>query len=433
MGNPDDGPSTNDNNNNNNINNININNNNNNNNNNADPKEFRKALQHAVCKIVLQQDRLRHTRTSPAAIHALTELTFQYAIQAMIPDLYAFSSHANRKSTISPEDVAMILRKLPQQQYQQFRLEFCTNKCSHNNNSGRNGQKSGSISKTSVLAASSNNSNLVSGRKCNRGDALGLALSLSPSSSSTSSDEETTDKFDIRERPRTWSSRQSKGASATTASSRLSQKRKTPQPIFKLDDDDNLDNSDDESDVNVHLQPTTVIESKSGGGEAETATTHTSFTRVHALKKRNTNKDPKTNHTRINLHSYPSLEGFSSSSSSESDDVIDDSLLSDNYSKIQIKIKNNSSSNDSGNQNRNTTRATDIQHTQGLPAKSQVQEALDNQTSDSGMDPVDDHDVDDEVENELFYGTKQAKSLGDFRQKRRRLVIQENDEDDMSD
>jgi hypothetical protein len=113
----------------------------------------------------------------------------------------------------------------------------------------------------------------------------------------------------------------------------------------------------------------------------------------------------------------------SSSSSSALDDI--DIEFPNNYSS---KVNNNDENNEPWNRNHNPTGATDIQLTRGLPAKSQVQEALDNQTSDSGMDPVDD-DPDDE-ENEIFFGTTNAKSQVEIRQKYRRLVIQEDDNDD---
>ena len=75
-------------------------------------EDLRKALQLAVCKIIFEEDREQGTRATQSAIAAMTELTFQYATKSLIPDLYTFSTHANRKSTICPDDVAVALRKL---------------------------------------------------------------------------------------------------------------------------------------------------------------------------------------------------------------------------------------------------------------------------------------------------------------------------------
>lgn len=101
----------------------------------------RAALQAAVFHIVLAQDRANGTRTTSGAVRALTELLFQYTQRCLAPDLYAFSSHAGRKSTISPEDVALVLRKLPEQ------LELFTNKCLNHqkNNSKSRGRSSSPI------------------------------------------------------------------------------------------------------------------------------------------------------------------------------------------------------------------------------------------------------------------------------------------------
>jgi len=155
-----------------------------------DSEDLRKALQHAVNKIIFAEDRIHNTRTSVSALDALTELTFQYATKSLIPDLYAFSTHANRKSTIVPDDVAMVLRKLPLDQLEEFKSSFCssssssggggkvtaTNKNSLKSNSNSNGKihsKTKPITKTKSITA-------AVGRRRKRND----ELSLSPSSSS---------------------------------------------------------------------------------------------------------------------------------------------------------------------------------------------------------------------------------------------------------
>ena len=92
-----------------------------------DVDDLRKALQLAVSKIIIEVDREHHTRTSHSAMSALSELVFQYATKSLIPDLYAFSSHANRKYVITPDDVALVLRKLPSEQLDPFRRNYCSN------------------------------------------------------------------------------------------------------------------------------------------------------------------------------------------------------------------------------------------------------------------------------------------------------------------
>jgi hypothetical protein len=86
-------------------------------------KQVRAALQMAILQIMIPQDRIHRTRTTPGAIRALTELVFQYTVNSLGPDLYFFSNHANRKSTIAPEDVALILRKIPHLQ-EKLQAEF---------------------------------------------------------------------------------------------------------------------------------------------------------------------------------------------------------------------------------------------------------------------------------------------------------------------
>jgi histone H3/H4 len=81
-------------------------------------EELCSALQKAIVPIVLAEDRRGKTkqRTASGTMCVLTELVFQYVTKSLSNDLVAFSNHANRKSTIAPEDVALILRKLPIQQ-----------------------------------------------------------------------------------------------------------------------------------------------------------------------------------------------------------------------------------------------------------------------------------------------------------------------------
>jgi histone H3/H4 len=85
----------------------------NSNKNDAMERDIRSALQMAILQIVIPQDRIHRTQTTMGAVRALTELVYQYTTKSLGPDLHQFSNHANRKSTIAPEDVALVLRKLP--------------------------------------------------------------------------------------------------------------------------------------------------------------------------------------------------------------------------------------------------------------------------------------------------------------------------------
>lgn len=81
-------------------------------------RDVRASLQMAILQIVITQDRIHRTRTDTGAVRALTELVYQYATNRLAPDLYQFSNHANRKSTITVDDVALVLRKVPHLQEQ---------------------------------------------------------------------------------------------------------------------------------------------------------------------------------------------------------------------------------------------------------------------------------------------------------------------------
>lgn len=141
-----------------------------------DGKELRKALQLAVCKIIFDEDRKLGTRTTQSAIAALAELTYQYATKSLIPDLYTFSTHANRKSTISPDDVAVVLRKIQPDQLEAFKRQFCRGgtKASKNTVANENDESGGKVG--------------TGGRRRKRGETE--VLSWSSSSSSSSDDNE---------------------------------------------------------------------------------------------------------------------------------------------------------------------------------------------------------------------------------------------------
>jgi histone H3/H4 len=134
-------------------------------------EDLRRALQLAVCKIIFEEDREQGTRTTQGAISALTELTFQYATKSLVPDLYTFSTHANRKSTITPDDVAVALRKLQPDQLEAFKKNFCRG------NSKTTSSKNNSTTENNKRKAA------PTGRQRKRSEAEILSLSSSSSSS----------------------------------------------------------------------------------------------------------------------------------------------------------------------------------------------------------------------------------------------------------
>jgi histone H3/H4 len=160
-------------------------------------EDLRKALQHSVLKIILQEDRLHQTRTSMDAISALTELTFQFAAKALVPDLYAFSTHANRKSTISAEDVALVLRKLPPRQMDAFKSVFCrssgataNNTDSNTFNRNRTADESSNIAPTRRQPKSSMTGPIREPSLATNRNRKEIVLSSSSSSSSSAAEEE---------------------------------------------------------------------------------------------------------------------------------------------------------------------------------------------------------------------------------------------------
>ncbi|KAG7346531.1 CENP-S protein [Nitzschia inconspicua] len=361
----------------------------------AQLKDLRIALQHAVCKIVLQQDRVLKTRTSPAAINALTELTFQYITKAMVPDLYAFSTHGNRKSSISPEDVALMLRKLPSNIMEQFRADFCNSNTSTTNNSNKarrnsnqnNGEKRKQSRQHSPPMEDTRPVVTTKPRK------RGLSLTMSPSSedsdllaehrSSKLSKQRTKSGKHPTDIKTTLSKNQSSERPAALSKRSTSKNHKhsivSLKSMFQLGDDDDDDDGgdDDHSSIAVDVPPkqskAATAETTSTFGPAGTRTKNTSnlFARV-------SNVNPSK--IQQKLLDRRAEDRFSSASSDD-----------DDFFALKNCSKRNSRSNGILSSEMSTT-------------KSQVQEALDNQPSDSGMDEVDEDDHDDEDENEFYYG-----------------------------
>jgi histone H3/H4 len=78
-----------------------------------DIRDCYNAVQHAVIQICQQQDNLSSSRTSPRALAALSELTFQYATDVLASDLDSFAQHAGRRTTINEQDVKLVVRRNP--------------------------------------------------------------------------------------------------------------------------------------------------------------------------------------------------------------------------------------------------------------------------------------------------------------------------------
>ncbi|KAG7364851.1 CENP-S protein [Nitzschia inconspicua] len=369
----------------------------------AELKDLRTALQHAVCKIVLQQDRVLKTRTSPAAINALTELTFQYITRAMVPDLYAFSTHGNRKSSISPDDVALLLRKLPSNIMEQFRADFCNSNTSITNNSKKarrysnqnNGEKRKQSRQQSPPMEDTTSRPVVTTKPRKRG----LSLTMSPSSedsdllpkhrSSKLSKQRTKSGKHPTDIKTTLSKNQSSERPAALSKRSASKNHKhsivSLKSMFQLGDDDDDDDGgddDDHSSIGVDVPPkqskAATAENASTFGPAGTRTKNTSnlFARV-------SNANPSK--IQQKLLDRRAEDRFSSASSDD-----------DHF----FALKNCRS----GTGSKRNSRSNGILSSEMSTTKSQVQEALDNQPSDSGMDEVDEDEHDDEDENEFYYG-----------------------------
>jgi len=82
--------------------------------NNVETDNIRSALHYAVGEICLAEEEEEEeedvTMTSEA-IHALTELVYQYTTTSLANDLQCFSKHANRRRTITVDDVKLVARK----------------------------------------------------------------------------------------------------------------------------------------------------------------------------------------------------------------------------------------------------------------------------------------------------------------------------------
>jgi histone H3/H4 len=397
----------------------------------AELSEMRKALQHAVCKICLREDRNDNMRTTGAAMTALTELALQYVMNALVPDLYSFSSHANRKSTITTEDVAMVLRKLPSEQFQAFREEFCK--------SGRS-STGGAASTTNYHRRSTSpyrggmRTSLPDTRKPSaaadtrrkRGGIDRDALSLSSSSDDNDILEPTTTIARKRNRSDTGKSattslhfaKNSTGASANNANS--GNKNESLLSRFELPPVGDSDDDDSSSSLDIDPAPPPPARNSTTSETTHTknqgTSRETSPSMPFALKRVQDNSGN-------NIAFKPPTPRLKSRGDY-------DSLLDDDDD-----IGLSSEDGGGGFMRSNTSASTAL----GKPTtqKSQVAEALEN-FSDSGMDRYDDEneEEDDDDDEENFFGKQDAdkdkskSSVPNYIRNSHRHALEDSEEDD---
>lgn len=348
-------------------------------------EDLRKALQLAVCKIIFDEDHEQGTRTTHGAISALTELTYQYATKSLIPDLYTFSTHANRKSTISPDDVAVALRKLQPDQLKAFKRKFCRSK-----NSTATIQKENDDNGKRISTAG--------GRRRKRNETEVLSLS---SSSCSSDAEECVDDNGIDRKQRRTSrmpnTSRSNATSLPTKTSSTAVKKSTQRESllnkFKLQSD--LNNCTDNKATFDYYTLSTDEEDTIRSPSKDLGATKTTKSTLNAAKAATSKK--------FSLQRLQEKGRFTSTSNNKNDTLLDngddstdddDSFLAENASMAK-KIN------------------------RGTPKQSQVEEALANLSSDSGMD-----EDNSEEEDEIRVGAGKSTSSC-----RRRPVI-ESDGDD---
>ena len=412
-------------------------------------EDLRKALQLAVCKIIFEEDREQGTRATQSAIAAMTELTFQYATKSLIPDLYTFSTHANRKSTICPDDVAVALRKLQPDQLEAFKRNFC-----------RSGSKSSS-SKTNNNTTVSYNTNEENGkrkatsvgRRRKRNEAE--VLLLSSSSSSSDDDERVTNNITDRKQNaashmptstlsttrRNCSKASSFPTKNTNTTGRKNTQRESLLNKFQLPSEPNAFeynmSSTDDDDIAKSptrgLGMTKIARSKAAvaakATTAQKSTTSQKFS-LQGIQKRKSNDVLQSNkRSKSNSYSKNTALLYDDDDSTDDDDFVfpnrntnttkkktaiendrpvanrssDQVNNSTIYSKTnQTKIQNldddddddHSKTSDDQHGNARNDGDDDIIIDRGAPKQSQVAEALANLSSDSGMDEDDSEDED---------------------------------------
>jgi len=372
-------------------------------------EDLRKALQLAVCKIVFDEDHKQGTRTSQSAISALTELTYQYATKSLVPDLHSFSTHANRKSTISPDDVALVLRKIEPDELESFKSSFC-----------RGGGKGGSKNTTSYYENNGKRGATIAGRRRKRGETDVLSLS---SSSSSSDDDDLGKKGSMvngKQKGNYNRSIASSRRTSTTTAGRKSTERESLLSKFQLRPgasignkrimDYDLSSSSDDDDILVKSPPKGVAKAKTATVEG----TKPALNIRRSPNKLSLKAVPfRQRQKSLSKSSRGKNDRLLDSDSDSSDDDDDGSFLGTNTKKRPIE-KPNQAANASSDQeneydfenidgdededqidtgNKNFSSKENSANRRGTPKQSQVAEALANLSSDSGMD----EDSEDEV------------------------------------
>ena len=395
----------------------------------GDEKELRKALQLAVCKIVFDEDRKVGTRSTQGAIAALTELTYQYATKSLVPDLYMFSTHANRKSTISPDDVALVLRKIDPDHLEAFQQQFYRG--------GGTGKAYVGSKSTTANEKNPGGKRTSPGRRRKRDETDVLLLSSS-SSSSEDDDESVQNQNTGQKRKRSSGalSRPIKTGAAVSTIGRKSTKTESLLNKFLLRAESrasagnkrpmayDLTSSSSEEDDDLQSKPPKSAKTSATGMGATTAgkstTSKFSLQPIPFSKKEQSNVS-----VRSKSKTFLDDDGDDDDSTDDDDNFILGASKSTNRTKEnntsmidlgkQDLDDDSDDSDDVGNNRSSTERKNEI-----APKQSQVAEALANLSSDSGMD---EDESDEENEMRLDSGRKSSNN-------RHRPRIESDDDDD---
>ncbi|CAJ1965159.1 unnamed protein product [Cylindrotheca closterium] len=185
---------------------------------NKETRDVRAALQMAVLQIIIKEDRIHRTRTTPGAIRALSELVYQYVTNRLAPDLYQFSDHASRKSTIAVDDVALVLRKVPHLQEQLMgNLNIKKAPTNESNKSNQSNRRSSSASARSRQETAKSTANQNTRRP--------ITTNLLSSSSSSNDDDSSIDIAKNKEKNRPIAVPRARSASTSPT---VEQRKPTP-------------------------------------------------------------------------------------------------------------------------------------------------------------------------------------------------------------
>lgn len=370
---------------------------------------LRKALQFAVCQIIWDQDRKQGTRTTPDAISALTELAFQYATKSLIPDLYAFSTHANRKSTISPDDVALVLRKLSSDQSEAFKKDFCSG----------TGNKSAGMASKSRTGDSRKRSAVVrtAGRRSKRSETDVLPLT---SSSSSSEEDAVGCKHNSKQKPvsvthPSASAALRRSTARNISGARIGKQRESLLNKFRLPianifdiDDDSSSSSDDDSITKSPRKRNEQFSKFSGTSKPTSKLSHASpAASLQKLKKRQPSKPSGSDHYTVNRKKSANFMLLNDDDDGDKSTDGDEPFAKQKAKPLVNEKARHSISNPNdrkpiededddvsetcfGSPQKKIDGDEPVNHPRGK--QSQVEEALANLSSDSGMDENDSED-----------------------------------------